>query len=65
MSDRPRIVKDDRRLHQLDPLEAYGANIDFQGEPRRLAAPSPSGPRAAPVNPQNLQVLPASGTASP
>ncbi|MGI8977973.1 MAG: DUF6655 family protein [Pirellulaceae bacterium] len=65
MNERPRIVKDDRRLHQLDPLEAYGASIDFQGEPKRLAAPSPSAPRASPVNPQNSQVLPASGTAPP
>ena len=59
MNDRPQLVKDDKRLHQLDPLAAYGASIDFQGKPIRL----PASPPISPASPHNLQILPASGTA--
>ena len=54
MEERPSLVKDGKQLRTLDPLEAYGANIDFQGEPKRL-------PTSA--TPENPQVLPASGIA--
>ena len=53
MDDTNRIVRDEGALRNLEPLEAYTSNIDFQGEPKRLQAPG---------NPLNPQVLPASGT---
>ena len=62
MSDRPQIVKDSKLLNQRDPLENYSANIDFQGEPRRLPAAPASSPPAFPSNPNSPQVLPASTT---
>ena len=54
MEERPSIVKDGKHLNALDPLEAYAASIDFQGEPTRLPSP---------VAPENPQVLPAGGVA--
>jgi hypothetical protein len=60
MSDRPPLVKSDRQLSKLAPLDAYSATIDFQGEPHRLPQqPSPA-PQISPGNPSNSQVLPAS-----
>lgn len=56
LADRPSIVKDGQHLNKLDPLEAYSANIDFQGAPKRLPSPT---------MPQNPQVLPASASTSP
>ena len=65
MNDRPQLVKDDKRLHQLDPLAAYSASIDFQGKPKRLPASAqpPASPLISPASPHNSQILPASGTA--
>ena len=63
MSERPQVVKDGKSLNKLDPLEAYAASIDFQGEPKRLPAPSSSAPPSSPSNPNSPQVLPASTTA--
>ena len=63
MNDRPSLVKGDQGLQKLDPLEAYSASIDFQGEPKRLATLPPAGPPSTPANRQNGQVVPVSGIA--
>jgi len=61
LNERTPVVKDGKSLTKLDPLEAYGASIDFQGGPRRLPQPGPTSPPQT----QSPQVLPASATAPP
>lgn len=65
MNERPQLVKDQQRLHQLDPLAAYSASIDFQGKPKRLptAGQPPTSPPISPASPHNSQILPAGGRA--
>ena len=63
MNDRPLVVKDGKSLNKLDPLEAYAASIDFQGETKRLPSPNSSVPPSPSSNPNSPQVLPASAIA--
>lgn len=60
MSGGPQVVKDARQLSKLDPLDAYSASINFQGEPKRLPNQLSPLPPVPPGNPQSSQVLPAS-----
>jgi hypothetical protein len=60
MSGGPQVVKDAKQLSKFDPLDAYSASIDFQGEPKRLPSQTSPLPPVPPGNPQSSQVLPAS-----
>jgi hypothetical protein len=62
MNDRIPVVKDGKSLNKLDPLSAYAASIDFQGEPKHLPSPNPSSSPSPVSNPNSSQVLPASAT---
>jgi len=61
LDERAQVVKDGKSLSNLDPLEAYGASIDFQGGLRRLPPASPTSPSQT----QSRQVLPTSAAAPP
>ncbi|MFN0020083.1 MAG: DUF6655 family protein [Pirellulaceae bacterium] len=63
MNSGPQLVKDAKQLNKLDPIEAYSASIDFQGEPHRLPIPTAPVPPIPPGNPHKSQVLPAGATA--
>lgn len=63
MNDRSLI--DSNSLNGLDPLDAYGAAIDFQGGPESLSFQgSPDSSAATSGNPQPSPILPTSNTAA-
>jgi hypothetical protein len=62
MNDRSRLVRSDRSLGKLDPLEPYTAIIDFQNEPTRLLTEVPKGSPPALADPLAGQVLPTNAT---
>jgi hypothetical protein len=64
MNDGPKQVKNGKHLNKLEPLDAYAADIDFQGEPKKLPTQQSVLPQVPRGNQSNSQVLPVTVTDS-